>query len=64
MDKIITWGDIYNEFVSKCGEKIKNQIDDYRPAVAAYLDIPTDIPMAIIVWLKDGTKIIYQTKVK
>lgn len=55
-----TYGDIYNEFC----EKFPNaEVEDYRPAVEMHVpQLRNGIPCAIIVWLKDGSKIIYISK--
>lgn len=59
----MTYEEIYKQFKDKCN--IDEDIDDYRPAYGMYIDGLEDcewIPNAIIVWLKDGTKIIYIAK--
>jgi hypothetical protein len=56
-----TYGDIYNEFC----EKFPNaRVLDYRPAVDMYIpELKTrGIPYAIIVWLEDGSEVIYKSK--
>jgi hypothetical protein len=56
-----TYGDIYNEFC----EKFPNaKVLDYRPAVDMYIpELKTiGIPYAIIVWLEDGSEVIYKSK--
>lgn len=36
------------------------EVEDYRPAVKMHIpQLLRDIPNAIIVWLKDGSKVIY-----
>lgn len=53
----MTYGDIYNEF---CKRFPNVEIDDYRPAVELHIpQVRRGIPNAIIVWLKDGSKVIY-----
>jgi hypothetical protein len=52
-----TYGDIFEEFIQKVG--CKNEISDYRQCIPFY-GYPV-IPNAIIVWLKDGSTLIYQT---
>jgi len=48
---------IYNEF---CDKFPHAGVEDYRPAVELYVpQLSKGIPNAIIVWLKDGTKVIY-----
>lgn len=52
-----TYGDIYNEF---CDKFPFAGVEDYRPAVEMFVpQLLKGIPNAIIVWLKDGTKVIY-----
>ena len=54
-----TYGDIYNEF---CDKFPNAEIENYRPAASTYIPqlvSGTIIPCAIIVWLKDGSEIIY-----
>lgn len=53
---ILTYGDIYKQFIADTGMS-ESLIDDYRPCVKTY-DVPT-ISDAIVVWLKNGSKIIY-----
>ena len=53
---MLTYGDIYKQFIADTGMS-ESLIDDYRPCVEAY-DVPT-ISDAIVVWLKNGSKIIY-----
>ena len=49
--------DIYNEF---CYKFPLAEVKDYRPATELYVpQLSKGIPNAIIVWLKDGTKVIY-----
>jgi len=56
----MTYGDIYNEFCKKFSNA---EVEDYRPAVEMYIpQLVRGIPNAIIVWLKDGSKIIYIAK--
>lgn len=53
----MTYGDIYNEF---CKQFPNVEVKDYRPAVEMYIpQISKAIPNAIIVWLRDGSRIIY-----
>lgn len=55
--KMKTYGDIYNEFRDKFPLV---EVEDYRPAVEMHVpQLSKGIPNAIIVWLKDGTKVIY-----
>ena len=52
-----TYEDIYNEF---CDKFPLAEIEDYRPAVKMHVpQLLKGIPNAIIVWLKDGAKVIY-----
>ena len=52
-----TYGDIYNKFCSKFPLA---EVWDYRPAVEMYIpQLSKPIPNAIIVWLKDGSRVIY-----
>lgn len=55
-----TYGDIYNEFLAKFPN---SKVKDYRPADPMFIcELYQAIPNAIIVWLKDGTSIIYIAK--
>lgn len=56
--KELTYGEIYNHFLEQCETKFP--IEDYRPCRQMY-GVP-DIPNAIVVWVSDGTKIIYIDK--
>lgn len=47
-NSIVTWNDIYEEFLSSTGID-REFISDYRP-------------LAILVWLKDGGQLIYMKK--
>ena len=52
-----TYGDIYNEF---CDKFPNAKVEDYRPAVPMHISqLSVGIPYAIIVWLKDGSKVVY-----
>ncbi len=52
-----TYGDIYNEFLAKFPN---SKIEDYRPADPMFIpQLLRGIPNAIIVWLNDGSKVIY-----
>ena len=53
----MTYGDIYDEF---CKKFQNAEVSDYRPAYPQYLPkLVKPIPYAIVVWLKDGSKVIY-----
>lgn len=53
----MTYGDIYNEFCEKFPDA---EVEDYRPAWKFYIpQLVRGIPNAIIIWLKDGSKVIY-----
>lgn len=53
----MTYGDIYDEF---CKKFPLVEVADYRPAVEMHIpQISKAIPNAIIVWLRDGSRIIY-----
>lgn len=56
-----TYGDIYDEF---CDKFPNAEVLDYRPAVSMHIpELKTGcIPYAIIVWLKDGSEVIYKSK--
>lgn len=52
-----TYDDIYDEF---CEKFPLAEVQDYRPAVKLHIpQLSEGIPNAIIVWLKDGSQIIY-----
>lgn len=56
-EKEMTWGDIYDEFCKKFPDA---DVEDYRPACELFIpQLAKGIPNAIIVWLKDGSKVIY-----
>ena len=58
----MTYGEIYEEF---CNKFSNAEVNDYRPATPLYVDeLNISIPNAIVVWLKDGSKIIYVSEVK
>lgn len=55
-----TYEDIYNEF---CNKFSLAGAEDYRPADPMFIpQLLRGIPNAIIVWLKDGTKVIYMAE--
>ena len=52
-----TYNDIYNEF---CDKFPLAEVLDYRPAVKIHIpQLLKDIQNAIIIWLKDGSEVIY-----
>lgn len=52
-----TYGDIYNEF---CDKFPNVEVEDYRPADPMYVhQLMRGIPYGIIVWLKDGSEVVY-----
>lgn len=53
-----TYGDVFDDFISKITDEEKLKVDDYRPSDILYLE-DTDLSSGIIVWLKDGSKFIY-----
>lgn len=58
----MTYGEIYNKALCKlcltCDE-----VEDYRPAVELYIpELKSEIPNAIIIWLKAGEKVIFIDK--
>lgn len=58
----MTYKDILIEFENKFPNA---EIEDYRPACGLYIDGVDDctqIPNAIVVWLKGGSKVIYISK--
>ena len=56
-EHIMTYGDIYKQF---CKKFPNAEVSDYRQALPQYLpQLVKPIPYAIIVWLKDGSTMIY-----
>ena len=54
---MMTYGEIYKEF---CNKFPNAEIEDYRPADPIFIpQLARGIPNAIIVWMKDGSKVIY-----
>ena len=53
--KELTYGEIFDNFLENCEPKI--HVEDYKPCIPIY-GVPY-IPHAIVIWLADGTKIIY-----
>lgn len=58
---VITYGDIYNQFLDSTKTDVTT-VEDWRPCYPPYYD--TCIDMAIIVWLKDKSQLIYIYKNK
>lgn len=56
-----TYNDIYKEFLNKFPNY---EVEDYRPADLSlvFKEVNCTIPDAIIVWLKNGEKLIYVSK--
>ncbi len=53
----MTYGDIYEEF---CKKFPNIEVKDYRPASPLHIpQLLKDIPNAIIVWLMDGSEVVY-----
>lgn len=56
----MTYNDIYEEF---CKKFPNIEVKDYRPAVPLHIpQLLEGIPYAIIIWLKDGSTIVYIAK--
>lgn len=53
---VVTYGDIYNQFLVST-KTDESTVEDWRPCWPPYYDIC--IEMAIIVWLKDKSQLIY-----
>ena len=54
---VLTYGDIYEEFCRKFPNVVA---EDYRPASPMFIpQLSSDIPNAIVVFLKDGSSLIY-----
>lgn len=55
----MTYEEIYNKALCKLCLECK-EVEDYRPASKLFIpELKRDIPNAIIIWLKDGSKLIY-----
>lgn len=53
----MTYGDIYYQF---CKKFPNVEVNDFRPATTMYMpSLVSGIPNAIVVWLKDGSIVIY-----
>ena len=70
-----TYGELYKEFLSKVrwvSQEEEELVDDWRPATSPYIDdmfgvgefVDSNLfcKNGIVVWLKDGTKMIYVGK--
>lgn len=70
-----TYGDLYEEFLRKVGLDVKEKeeiVADWRPAISPYIDdlfcvgefVDSNLfcKNGIVVWLKDGTTMIYVGK--
>ncbi len=58
----MTYEAIYDEFCEKFPEA---EVADYRPALTIHIPhLSKSIPNAIIVWLKDGSEVIYKAEDK
>ena len=58
----MTYGEIYNKALCKLCLTY-DEVADYRPASKLHIpELERDIPNAIIIWLKDGSKLIYVEK--
>lgn len=58
----MTYEEIYEEF---CNKFPNAEIEDYRPADLMFIpQLMRGIPNAIIVWLKDGSKVVYIAEVR
>lgn len=53
-----TYGDVFDDFISKITDEEKLKVDDYRQADILYIE-DVDWSSGIIVWLKDGSKFLY-----
>ncbi len=54
----MTYGDIIKEFKEKFLTNV--EVEDYRPASPLFVEgLTHNIPCAIVVWLKDKSKLIY-----
>lgn len=58
-NSVVTYGDIFKEFLSSTGIN-QALVSDYRPCGPPYFE--SNIPMAIIVYLKDDNELIYIKK--
>lgn len=53
----MTYGEIYKEF---CDKFPNADVEDYRPADPVYIpQLLRGIPNAIMLWLKDGSMVVY-----
>ena len=60
----MTYGDIYGDIYEQFCKKFPNaKVSDYSPAYPQFLpNLVQPIPYAIVVWLKDGTKVVYMAE--
>ena len=58
----MTYKELYSTAICKlCLDQ--SEIDDYRPASELFIkELKTQIPNAIVIWLKTGEKVIYIDK--
>lgn len=53
----MTYGDIYKQFYDKFPNA---EVSDWRPADPMFIpQLLSPIPNAILVWLKDGSKVVF-----
>jgi len=53
----MTYGDIYKQF---CDKFPNAEVSDWRPADPMFIpQLLSPIPNAILVWLKDGSKVVF-----
>lgn len=56
----LTYGDIFDEF---CKKFPNAEVDDFRPVAPIHVpEIPNGMAKSIVIWLKDGSRLIYTTK--
>lgn len=55
----MTYGELYDKALNKLHLECE-KVEDYRPACKMHIpELETALPNAIIIWLKDGSKVIY-----
>lgn len=55
----MTYGEIYDKALNKLHLECE-EVEDYRPACKMHIpELEIALPNAIIIWLKDGSKVIY-----